>query len=339
MNYFFLLSKEDIILSKEEAISLLKIKGKLKSNLLFFDSNLNGLEDRLAYTNKPYKHLFSCKTNDLIKTIKKFDWQNIYKKNFCVRTHNKKSNKYSERTLASHIWSKLKNPKVNLEKPKTSIEFFFINNNVYCGLFIKKLKHDFEKRKAHLRPALHPTSLNPKLARCIVNLTGIKKGIIADLFCGAGGILIEAGLIGLEPVGYDLYREMINRAKLNLNHYKIKNYKLYNQDALKITKKYDYIATDLPYGLNTSVWIRHKNKNKKISLNQKDKGKRIKLLEQFYLAFLKNLKKILRKKAVIILPHYVNYKKLIKKANLNVEKEFSQYIHSSLTRKILVITN
>jgi len=54
--------------------------------------------------------------------------------------------------------------------------------------------------------------------------------------------------------------------------------------------------------------------------------------------FLKNLKKILGKRAVVIFPHYVNYKKLIKRAGFKIEKEFSQFIHRSLTRKIFVLS-
>ena len=131
---------------------------------------------------------------------------------------------------------------------------------------------------------------------------------------------------------------MIKRAKINLDYYKISNYQLINQDALKIKKKYNYIVTDLPYGLNTSIWVQQGNKNQKISLNQTNKKEKIKNLEAFYLAFLKNLKKITKKKAVVIFPHYVDYKKLIRKANLKIEKEFSQFIHRSLTRRILVLS-
>ncbi|MFH1324651.1 MAG: hypothetical protein ABIH64_05350, partial [Nanoarchaeota archaeon] len=98
-----------------------------------------------------------------------------------------------------------------------------------------------------------------------------------------------------------------------------------------------YIVSDLPYGLNTSIWVKKGNENKKLSLKQKDKKQRIKNIEEFYLKFLKILKKILKKKAVIIFPNYVNYKSLIKKANLKIEKEFSQFIHGSLTRKIVVL--
>jgi tRNA (guanine10-N2)-dimethyltransferase len=278
--------------------------------------------------------LFETDKKELVKKVKGFDWQSIYKHNFCIRVHN---GDLKEAKLASYIWRKLRNPKVKLINSKTSIEFFIVKNKVYAARLVKELKHDFELRKAHKRPELHPTALNPKLARALINLCGAEKEIM-DPFCGAGGILIEAGLIKLKSTGYDLYDMMIKKAKVNLEYYKLKNYRLIKGDALKIKKKYDYIVTDIPYGLNTSIWVRKGNKNKKIVLKQSDKKQKIENLENFYLRFLKNLKKIMGKKAVIIFPHYVNYKVLVRKAGFKIEKEFSQFIHGSLTRRIVVLS-
>ncbi len=370
MKYIFLLSKEDLKLAKEEVLALLNIKkSKLENNLLILESDDIQLADRLAYTRKAYQFLFETTKKDLIREIKAFNWQSIYKKDFCVRIHTLYKEGVagggglggiSEKNIAGHIWRTLKTPKVNLTNPKTQIEVLITNgktdkpifpssakssrrsdfvnkDKIYAVKLLKELKNTFTSRKAHKRPELHPSALNPKLARALINLSGAQKEIM-DPFCGAGGILIEAGLMGLKPIGYDLYKIMIKKAKINLNHYKIKNYKLINQDALKIKQKYEYIITDLPYGLNTSIWVKKGSKNKKISLKQTNNKQRIKNLEDFYLKFLKTLKKILKNKAVIIFPHYVDYRKLIKRAKLKIEKEFSQYIHASLTRKIVVLS-
>lgn len=337
MKYIFLLSKENIKLAKEEVLSLFNVKGKSVDNMLFLDLEDISLSDRLAYTRKIYQFLFEADRRDLIKKINGYDWQSVYKNNFCVRIHKFNASNFKEKELASHIWRRLKKPKVDLRNPKTSIEFFIFENKIYATKLIQELEHDFESRKAHKRPELHPTALNPKLARALINLSGADKEVM-DPFCGGGGILIEAGLIGLRPVGHDLYKAMLKRAKTNLNYYKIKKYKLICQDALKIKGKYDYIVTDVPYGLNTSIWVKKGNKNEKISLKQTNRKQKIENLEDFYFRFLKNLKKIMGNKAVVIFPHYVNYKKLIKKANLKLEKEFSQFVHGSLTRKIVVLS-
>jgi tRNA (guanine10-N2)-dimethyltransferase len=346
MKYAFLLSKEDLKLAKQEVLSLLNIKNsKLVDNLLFLESNNIESADRLAYTKKIYQFLFETDKKNLIKDVKNFNWQDIYKKDFCVRIHNIIQSKVGrgggttlkEKTFASHIWKTLNKPKVNLKNPKTSIEFFIINNKIYTVKLIKELKQNFLARKPHKRPELHPTGLHPKLARALINLAGAEKEVM-DPFCGVGGILIEAGLMDIKPIGYDLYKIMIEKAETNLKHFKIKNYELINEDALKIKKKYNYIATDPPYGMNTSIWIRKGNKNEKLPINQTNKKQNLNQLENFYLKFLKVLKKILKKKAVVIFPHYVNYKKLIKQANLKIENEFKQYIHGSLTRKIIILS-
>jgi tRNA (guanine10-N2)-dimethyltransferase len=362
MKYAFLLSKEDLKLAKHEVLSLLNTKSlKLIDNLLFLESNNIKSANRLAYTKKVYQLLFETDKKNLINKIKDFNWQNIYKKDFCVKIHkldntptrdkqgretlnlqskfmaSSNGTNIKEKDLASKIWKTLTKPKVNLKNPKTSIEFFIIDNKIYSVKLVKELKQNFLARKPHKRPELHPTGLHPKLARALINLAGAEKEIM-DPFCGVGGILIEAGLMDIKPIGYDLYKIMIDKAKTNLKHFKIKNYKLINEDALKIKKKYNYIVTDPPYGMNTSIWIRKGNKNEKLPINQTNKKQNLKQLEDFYLKFLKVLKKILKKKAVVIFPHYVNYKKLIRKVNLKIEKEFEQYIHGSLTRKIIILS-
>lgn len=179
----------------------------------------------------------------------------------------------------------------------------------------KELKHLFSKRRPHLRPGYHPSSLQPKLARAFVNLTGIRKGTLVDCFCGTAGILLEAGLIGINTIGYDIEQDMLDKAEANFKHYKIKNYKLFLKDATTIKRKYNYIVADLPYG--------HATKN---------------IDKDLYLNFLKNLKKILLKKAVIGFPDFAPYKKLIKQAKLKIEKEFTIYLHKKLSKKIIVIS-
>lgn len=198
---------------------------------------------------------------------------------------------------------------------------------VVDGKKIEVSKKGFLSRRAHLLPAGHPTSLHPKLARAMVNLTGAsgQGEVIVDPFCGAGGILIEAGLIYCRVVGYDIDKLMLKRAKINLDYVGIGGYVLKQKDATTLTRKDrgDYIVTDLPYG-----------KNSKLSEND---------LEELYLKFFKVLKEfrfgrgIRTERAVVGLPDFVDYKKLLKKAKLKIKKEFDWYLHKSLTKKIIVI--
>ena len=108
------------------------------------------------------------------------------------------------------------------------------------------------------RPFFSPISLHPKLARALVNLSSIKKGeTLLDPFCGTGGIIIEAGLIGAKILGSDIEKKMIEGCKKTLEFYRIKEYELFCSDIGDIHKfvknSVDAVVTDLPYGKSTTT--------------------------------------------------------------------------------------
>ena len=312
MKKVFWLSKANQNLAKEEIFALANTKkSDLHENLLVLDTNFDF--ERLAYTKSVYDLLFICTKKQLIGKMKEFDWQKVYKTSFCVRIFGEDKSK--ERDFAGYVWDNVKKPKVSLEKPKTSIHLFFTKKKVLVCLLNKKIKAGFEKRRAHLRPEMHPSSLHPRLARAMVNLTGIKKGTIIDPFCGTGGNMIEAGLIGLNIEGYDIEQPMLDMAEKNLKFFKLKH-KLAKKDATTIKKKLNYVVSDLPYAKST----RSQN------------------LEMLYTKFFEVLKKNLGKKAVLGLPSFINNRKLLRKAGLKIENEFNFYIHKSLSKKIFVIS-
>jgi len=314
MKRVFLLSGENIELAKAEVFSLLGRKNaKQAGRLLFLETDNLGIISRLAFTNKAYSLLFSCPACDLKKNMAGVDWERFYKKDFCLRVHD---SGHSEKELAGYVWRAVKKPKVNLVNPGTMIDVFFAGGIVFCCLLVSTIRHDFMKRKAHLRPGFAATSLSPKLARCLVNLTGIRKGALVDCFCGSGGILIEAGLMGLKPVGYDVDEAVLDKCRQNMVFYKIKSYELASRDALKIRKKIGYLATDLPYGRSSMI-----------------KGKNL------YHDFLAMLKRNLDGKAVVVFPDSVDCRKAVNSSGLRIEGEFSYYIHKSLTKKIMVVSN
>jgi tRNA (guanine10-N2)-dimethyltransferase len=169
-----------------------------------------------------------------------------------------------------------------------------------------------------MKPELHPTSLSPKLAKALINLSGIKKGEILDPFCGSGGILVEAGMMGLKTIGFDISSYMLQKARKNLEHYKINDFFISQKDSTTITGKYNYIVSELPFGKNSFV-----------SNN----------ISTLYLDFLRTLDNILVKKAVLVFPDKVDYAKLIKMTRLKIKNEFSFYVHKSMTRKIVVLSH
>lgn len=356
MKYIFVLLKNDLALAKEEVLSLINSKScELIENVLVLCTSkknerisINEAAKRLAYTNSISLLLFESDYKNFLKCMENFNWNSVYKGSFCVRIkklfpefsdfNNKKSNGknafkeiFSESNIASYIWKNVKKPKVNLENPKTCINVFFAKDKVLCCLLLKKIGNNFEKRKSHLRPMPSPISLHPRLARAMVNLTKAGKNeLILDPFCGSGGILIEAGLISLKAIGFDINKKMIWKSMVNLRHYKIKNYELEVKDFFSIDRKYKFIVSDLPYGLNAAIMG-------KVRITKSNKKLLKKYIEKFYFDVIKKLELILIKRAVIIFPSYVNYKKLLKKSKLKLKSEFESYVHGNLTRKILVL--
>lgn len=309
----FVLSKEYIDLAKEEVLALTDSRNfNLIHNFLIIDSE-DAMANRLSYTHSVLDYLFLTDTDCLEQEIRNFGWNGYYKKNFCVRAYGfRKADE--EKILASLIWRQIKEPKVELVNPATRIEFFKMTDQVLCGRFISDTDKSYINRKAHLRPSLHPTSMNPKLARAMINLSGVKSGILLDPFCGSGGILIEAGLMGYDVLGLDIIEKMLDRCRNNLLHYGIKNFMLDLEDARKYHGKTDIIVTDLPYGKSS---VAHD-------------------LDSLYLEFLVSAKKI-ADQMVIGFPDFFPGKALIGRSGWSIKNEFSVYLHKSLSKNIFVL--
>jgi tRNA (guanine10-N2)-dimethyltransferase len=87
----------------------------------------------------------------------------------------------------------------------------------------------------------------------MVNLSGVPAGAtVLDPFCGTGGILIEAGEMGLRVVGSDADWRMVEGCQKNLEHYGVKG-EVFQADIGAVApllgeRAVDSIVTDLPYG-------------------------------------------------------------------------------------------
>jgi tRNA (guanine10-N2)-dimethyltransferase len=151
-----------------------------------------------------------------------------------------------------------KHRKVKLENPDVELRSLITDSQIYVGIKLFEIdRSDFEKRKVQFRPFFSPISLHPRIARVLVNLSNIKKGgVLLDPFCGTGGILLEAGLIGAKVIGSDIENKMINGCKKNLDYYNIKDYNLFCSDIGEIhnnISSVDAIVTDFPYGKSTTT--------------------------------------------------------------------------------------
>lgn len=206
----------------------------------------------------------------------------------------------------------------------------FIKKAYFNGRKIWEVhKGRFLDREPMKKPAFHPTTLKPKLARALANLARAKKGkLLLDSFCGTGSILIEAAILGVKVVGIDFDEKMLYLAKKNLDFYKKKykyrNYKLINGDATQLEKIFsknsiDAIATDLPYGRSSRASLKN--------------------LEDLYKQFLLSAYEVLKNKKYLAFfyPNHINAKKLINKRNWKLISEGELYVHGGLTRKLLVL--
>jgi len=154
-----------------------------------------------------------------------------------------------------------KRSKVDLERPDQVVNVV-LSDLAYIGSGIVDVDtSEFEDRKVQNRPFFSPISLHPKLARTMVNLARTpRQGTILDPFCGTGGILMEAGLMGIKVVGGDLEEKMIHGTRDNLDHVGIKGARLFHGDIgdlpgwLDKDLRIDAVVTDAPYGRSTRTF-------------------------------------------------------------------------------------
>jgi len=100
--------------------------------------------------------------------------------------------------------------KVFLKNPDYQIAIIskspFLTNLV--GIRIPQPKIDWANRLVLERKSLHPSMLEPRLCRAMVNLAKVKEGdTVVDPFCGTGGILIEAQEFKIRTLGYDILKK------------------------------------------------------------------------------------------------------------------------------------
>lgn len=268
-------TKEDLKLAKAEIEAFTKTK-KYK-NYFYTEDLPKNVYSRFALANYVYEEITSIKIPKTFKVIGK-------------------GNK-----VTSLIRSLIeRGSKVNLTNPEA--EFHVIRNQLYEKVYTNR--KNYLKRNPKFRPGFHPAACSAKLARILVNLAGNSKNIL-DPFCGTGGIIIEARLMGVKAEGSDLNREMVEKTKINLKHYKIKA-KVLQKDALKIKGKYDSIVTELPFGITTKIESS---------------------IEKLLNDFMKVAKKT-TKKLIIVVPDSKYY----------LKPKFTHriYIHKSLSKRIMI---
>ena len=266
--YLFELSKEYPNLPRDEVFSAL-IAENIDYNIVEDTPDVLVIEtlskdkinlklvNRLALSFSINAFLLSCEPLELERYAEGY---HIYDSGSIAITYRNRSKNLSSRGIISRLAEVYtRNRKVSLNKPDIEIRVIITDERVFVGRRLSSIdRSNFEKRKAQYRPFFSPISLHPRLARALVNLSQVaSNGKLLDPFCGTGGILIEAGLIGIDVYGGDIEDKMIEGCKRNLEYYNIKNYHLYKMDVGELTQfidqKMDGVVTDLPYGKATTT--------------------------------------------------------------------------------------
>lgn len=290
------------------------------------DSYYEILTRRLGYTHEIHEIIKESNTDNFDEDILSINWSEYIDGTFAVRVkrfNTEIGTVATERRAGSLILSNSDNIKVNLSRPETLIRIVVHKNDFYIAIErIKLNKKHFEDSKPHKRPFFYPGSMNPKLARCMVNLSRVKEGqLLLDPFCGTGGILIEAGLIGCKLVGSDIYWKMKNGTSINLDYYGITDYRTFNIDVreLKMYEKVMAVVTDPPYGISTSTG----------DIEGED------IFKEFFKSIYNNM----RDDAYLCMasPHYVDLKPMADEIGFDIVEQYGIKMHRSLTRIISVI--
>ena len=161
-----------------------------------------------------------------------------------------------EGELGGHILKTVKTSRVDLSNPQKTFFGVLTDNRFIFGLKAAEIiPKPFSERGPRRKPFFHPTAMQAKLARTMVNLAQPKRGdLLLDPFCGTGGMLVEAGLVGCRVVGFDAKPHMLRGGLKNLKHYRTNIEGLAIADArYPPVTKVDCIATDPPYGRSAST--------------------------------------------------------------------------------------
>jgi tRNA (guanine10-N2)-dimethyltransferase len=269
MKVLFERSKEHSALSYAELLTCLDVEAAPYSvldeneDVLLIESDANdtiisSLAERLAFTFVIDEFLFSCPA-----TIHEIGTQAEHhplpmKGTIAIRCKSRGYHLDAAQVIDCLGDKYTKNRSVDLVHPDIELRAVVTAKTVYVG--IKKAEittSHFQQRRGHLRPFLSPVTMHPKIARALVNLSSVKKNeVLLDPFCGTGGILIEAGLLGIKVIGSDIEKKMIEGCRKNLEFYHLNNYELYCVDIgdiVNYVRSVDAVVTDFPYGKATTT--------------------------------------------------------------------------------------
>jgi tRNA (guanine10-N2)-dimethyltransferase len=272
---FFLLSGEHQTLPVSEAQAILEAEGydyRILENLtqvlrLEADpKSVEAIKFRSALTRICCREIFNCGASlpEILANIRSVSLDEFIEEgeSFAVRVRRVKGvtpelrGVELERKLGEQILEKVETTRVNLSNPQKTFFGVLTDKRFIFGLKTAEIiPKPFSERRPRRRPVFHPTAMPAKLARAMVNLAQPRRGdLVLDPFCGTGGMLVEAGLIGCRVLAFDAKPHMLRGGLKNILHYGIKPEGVAIADArYPPVVKVDCIVTDPPYGRSAST--------------------------------------------------------------------------------------
>lgn len=339
-SYFFFLSGEHLELPKAEVEAILESEqiatGRQVSldQVFLIETTREGLQliaDRAAMVHGGGLHLITARIDQSnykmhLKTIlNEIEIPLKVGSSFAVRGKRiKRSCPHikipdMEQWIGAYFKKRCPSIRVDLERPDYVVYGLLTGKYLVLGLKLFSIKRSvFDARRAHFRQFVHPSAINPRFARMMVNLSRVSSyKRFLDPFTGSGGLLLEAGMIGCKLLGFEIDPKMIEGAEANLRYFGIADYELIVGDARSPpVTMVDAIATDPPYGASSST--------KGIAASE--------LIQDAMLAAREIL--VPRGYICIATPSTINLEQNGKNANLELISVFLQFVHRSLTRKI-----
>ena len=226
-------------------------------------------------------------------------------------------NPCSQKEFERMIGTMIEGP-VSLSDPEVVYRAILSEDRCYFGRVISSFNRgDSDARNPGKRDFFHPGVMMPRMARTLVNIALAREGdLLLDPFCGTGGILIEADLLGMHAIGSDFDPMMIGGSMQN-----IKNASLMLADATRLPfsdSSVDTVVTDFPYG--QSVCIRKSD-----------------TMDRLYASSIEEIRRVLKpgRRAVVVTHRDIS---AIAGPIMTIVQKHDQRVHKSLTRRVLVLT-
>jgi tRNA (guanine10-N2)-dimethyltransferase len=227
------------------------------------------LKRRAAFTRLCSLELFtsSSKVSSIVEAAQNVGLEEVLQRgeSFVVRV--KHVREYSseingmtlERALGALVVDRCPSAKVNLKAPDKAFIGVLTEGRFVFGVKLAEIQaKPFVERRPRKKPFFHPSAMQAKLARCMINLAEPKAGdVVLDPFCGTGTTLIEAELIGCKALGLDIKRRMAKGTIRNMAHFNVRPEGIIIADAkYPPIVRVDCVVADPPYGISSSTMKR-----------------------------------------------------------------------------------